>query len=74
MLTEPNGCWSLVDKANHCVFPISHMVSQHLSVDSVSQVEGIEVHVKGVHDPIAMVIHDDSARFSSSGFVRYRIR
>lgn len=74
MLAEPHGCRCAVCEPNHGMFPISYMISQELSIHRVSLVEGVEIHVEGVHDPIIVVVHYDGAGLGSCCCMRHGVR
>jgi len=63
VLAQPHRRRRPVREAHHRVFPVSHVVAEDLPVHRVPLVEGVEVHVEGVHDAVMAVVvgHDDGA-------------
>lgn len=61
MLTQPDGNRRAVGETHHRVFPVADVVAEDLSVDRKTLVEGVEVHVEGVEEAVAVVREDDGA-------------
>ena len=58
VLAIPDSLWGAVLKADHVVFPIPDVVSEFATKYGISEIVGIEIHVKGVNVSRTVVINN----------------